>query len=141
MVSLFAQELKKARGDETMDAFAKGLGVKPGTYSTWERGTYIPSDETVTHVADWLGWDDELRLACMKPLSKEFSDLHIALWEHLRFLRLTHQEAGLIMNLGKHTVKSWRYGIPKVHEEVVRDFLAMDEQEAYEILMKKEGVI
>ena len=53
-MNLQLQQLRKAAGYRNRDEFAAVLGVKPGTYKTWETGTRKMSFEQACMVADVL---------------------------------------------------------------------------------------
>jgi transcriptional regulator with XRE-family HTH domain len=69
MNEIFSERLKEARGDRTQAEFCKLIGVKQGTYSTWELGKFQPSYGILTNIArltsktvDWfLGNGDSFR--------------------------------------------------------------------------------
>lgn len=53
-MNLQLQQLRKAAGYKNRDDFAAVLGIKPGTYKTWETGTRKMSFEQACIVADVL---------------------------------------------------------------------------------------
>jgi len=53
--NILPQRLRELRGNESQEAFAKRLGVKQATYSTWERGIKDPASSTIVVIASRLG--------------------------------------------------------------------------------------
>ena len=61
MKKVLSVKLRQLRGVESQAAFAKKIGVKQVTYSTWERGSSEPSASAIAAIAlacgvsaDWL---------------------------------------------------------------------------------------
>ena len=59
MPEIFSTRLKEARGAEPQSAVCKAIGVKQGTYSTWELGKYEPPLAKLVDIAKYFGVSSE----------------------------------------------------------------------------------
>lgn len=55
MSEIFSRRLRDARGNRSQAEVCAAIGVKQGTYSTWELGKYEPSFEVLVKLATYLG--------------------------------------------------------------------------------------
>ena len=55
MSEIFSSRLREARGNRSQNDICVSLGVKQGTYSTWELGKYEPSFDVLVRLATSLG--------------------------------------------------------------------------------------
>ena len=55
MSEIFSSRLREARGSQSQGEICDKLGIKQGTYSTWEVGKYEPSFDVLVRVAVYLG--------------------------------------------------------------------------------------
>lgn len=55
MSEVFSRRLRDARGNRSQAEVCAAIGVKQGTYSTWELGKYEPSFEVLVKLAIYLG--------------------------------------------------------------------------------------
>ena len=55
MSEIFSRRLRAARGNRSQAEVCAAIGVKQGTYSTWELGKYEPSFDVLVKLATYLG--------------------------------------------------------------------------------------
>jgi hypothetical protein len=52
------QMLREKRAGQPKAPIYRQLGIKPGTYDTWEADAYIPGDEYAEVLGDYLGFSE-----------------------------------------------------------------------------------
>lgn len=55
MNEIFSIRLREARGSRSQSEVCAALGLKQGTYSTWELGKYEPTFDVLVRLATFLG--------------------------------------------------------------------------------------
>ena len=132
-----AKFLRELRGEHTLFTWKELTGIDHQTQNMWENGEREPSAESVNRLADALDWDDKQRMRLMPTPRGE--GLSARFERRLQYLRLTVQEAALILGRSSSTIRNWRsQKMSNAAEKLVREFLKMSKDEVYELLEEKQ---
>ena len=131
----YSKEMRKLRGDMTLVDYSELTGISHRTQRLWETGKYEPNEQSINSLADRFGWSERKRMKFMpKPRGKGLS---ARLERHLQLIRITKEDAALILGVTSATVHNWtKKTVPKSSRSLVKLFLEMSTEEVQLLLAK-----
>lgn len=131
-----AKAIRKERGLQRQDEFAKAVNVSRVTLSQYENGKTYPQARVIDKFAELFHWDDEKRMFLMPEVKAGVPELSKKYIVHTQYLKLKLNDLMEVVGTSRTNVQKFRYNVPEKHTKKVKEFLKMDKEDVDQLLGK-----